>query len=124
VRVRLVRCAAEILTPGAALFLVTTLRSLGLLWRARARATTFGRRAPLPYTCVLLGLGLAVAALELQGMLTALATTASGSAFDQLLRGGRCDASGVAINVLYHVAILVNDALLVSAGMAWMLGGS
>jgi hypothetical protein len=105
------------LTARVAIFLAITLLSLRLLWRARSLAKTFGRRALLPYTLVLLLLAVAIGVLEITGMEYALRTTANGTSFNQLVPG-RCDAFDLAIDVLYHIAIIVTDALLVRVASA------
>jgi hypothetical protein len=94
----------------AALFLVISFLSLRLLWRSRNSADTFGRRALFPHTVALLMLGTAGFAAEAWHIQISLKSTANGVAYD-----GTCDASDLAIDVVYQLAMLVTDALLVCA---------
>jgi hypothetical protein len=92
-------------------FLISTL-SLRLLWRARTRATTMGRRLLLPYTAIMLVLGVTIFGLELSAISVALRLSATGRSFMGLIPGVPI-ATEIWINVLGQVATLLNDALLV-----------
>jgi hypothetical protein len=102
-------CRAE--TVHSAIFLLVTIVSLWLLWRARQNAETFGRRALLPYTVVLFSLGTIVFVVTMWLMQFALELTADG----QHLLGstGQCQGFAMA-DLLTQVAIFMNDMLLVS----------
>jgi uncharacterized membrane protein YoaK (UPF0700 family) len=103
------RCAHA---PAPVLFFVIAVCSLRTLWRVRARATTVGRRALLPYTAVLLVLGVAIYALEMSAIVVAVRLTAAGHDFTGLVPGVPISTE-IGINVLGQVAALLNDALLV-----------
>jgi hypothetical protein len=93
---------------------VISFLSLRLLWRSRNSADTFGRRALFPHTVALLMLGTAGFAAEAWHIQISLKSTANGVAYD-----GTCDASDLAIDVVYQLAMLVTDALLVCACVTW-----
>jgi hypothetical protein len=86
--------------------------SIRLLWRARENTKTFGRRALIPFTIVSLLFATSLFSLEMIGIESALNAIARGKTFQGLVPGF-CNPSVVAIDVLYHVAVFLSDALLV-----------
>jgi hypothetical protein len=102
---------AALTAPAVSFFVIATL-SLQQLWRTRARARTMGRRALLPYTAVLLVLGVAIFGIEMYAVSSAVRLSATGAVFAGLVPGVNFTAE-ILINVLGQVVALMNDAFLV-----------
>jgi hypothetical protein len=92
-------------------FAVATL-ALRLLWRSRGSATTTGRRLLLPYTAVMLALGVTIFAIEMYAVSNAVRLSAAGVPFAGLVPGVSIGAE-IAINALGQLVALMNDAFLV-----------
>jgi hypothetical protein len=108
-----------------AIFLVITIISVRLLWRGRHSATSFGRRALLPYTLLMLLLGTAAFSFQMYLYCTNLGLKFVQSGPDTklvVLASGFCTPSALAVDLVSFVIMLTSDVFLVRPCAQWMDG--
>jgi hypothetical protein len=110
--VRFFSAVRAALTTSAVSFFVITTLLLQQLWHMHARARTMGRHALLPYTAMLLVLGVAIFGIEMYAVSSAVWLSATGTVFAGLIPGVNFTAE-ILINVLGPVVALMNNAFLV-----------